>query len=419
MISSFSTALSGLNADSGAINVIGNDLANLNTTGYKANQVEFSELISQQLGTNGDSGQLGLGVSPVSAFANYTQGTLQTTSGPTDLAIQGNGFFIVKDQNNQTDYTRDGSFKVNGSGLLVTAAGDPVQGWSAASGTVNTNSAIGNISVPLGANVPATPTTTMSMTLNLDSRVATTDPGATFSAPIQVFDSQGQSHTLTATFTKSATNSWDYSLTIPPQDLASGGTGPQEVASGTLTFDSNGNLTGPAQASDPQTVTISGLADGSSDMSIAWSLYDKSGNSTITQFAEGSGLGGTNQNGFSAGQINQISLQNGGLLVANYSNGQNITVGQLALASIANPESLKVAGNNYLQASANTATPSVGTAGTGPRGAIVAGALESSTVDIAQEFTNLLTFQRAYQANSRVITASDQLLQETVNLIHP
>ncbi|HEX4276078.1 MAG TPA: flagellar hook protein FlgE [Bryobacteraceae bacterium] len=416
MISSYSAALSGLEADSGAINVIGNDLANLNTTGYKANEVQFSELIAQHLGVSSSSGQVGLGVSPVSAYANYTQGTLQSTGGATDAAIQGDGFFVVQGQNNQTEYTRDGSFQISSTGELVTAAGDAVQGWSATSGAVNTNGPIGNISVPLGATVPATATTSMQMALNLNSTAATTGSGATFSAPIQVFDSLGQSHTLTATFNKTAANTWSYSLAVPAADLQSGGT--TTVSSGTLTFDSNGNLSSPAASADPQVVTVGGLADGAADMSINWNLYNPaSGSSTITQLAESSGLGGSVQNGFAAGQISDVSLQNGGLLVANYTNGQTVTVGQLAVASISNPDSLTVAGNNYLQASASTGTPSIGTADSGARGQIIAGARESSTVDIAQEFTNLLTFERSYQANSRVITVSDQLQQDTVGLI--
>jgi flagellar hook protein FlgE len=153
-------------------------------------------------------------------------------------------------------------------------------------------------------------------------------------------------------------------------------------------------------------------------MTIGWNLYGPSGASTITQFAEASGVASTTQNGFTAGQLSNVNLQNGGLLVANYTNGQQVTVGQLAIASISNPQSLIETGNNNLEASASTATPAIGTANSGSRGQIVAGSLESSTVDIAQEFTNLLTFERGYQANSRVITTADQLLQETLNLVH-
>jgi flagellar hook protein FlgE len=413
MDTAFSTALSGLNADSSAINIIGNDLANLNTTGFKASEVSFQDLLSQSLGASGGSSQVGLGVGQVTALAQYTQGSIQTTNGPTDAAIEGDGFFVVNDQNNQPLYTRDGSFQLNASGDLVTASGDTVQGWSAVDGSVNTNGPVGNITVPLGANIPATPTTTMNLALNLNASAAT---GATFTAPIKVYDSEGNSHTLTATFTNSGSNSWAYAVTIPAADLATGGT--TSVATGTLTFDSSGNLTTPPASSDPQTVSITGLADGAADMTINWNLYDSAGNGTITQYAEASGVSGTTQNGSGAGQISNVSLQNGGLLVANYSNGQQLTVGQLALASISNPDSLLSVGNNNLQASSTTATPAVGTASSGSRGQIVAGALESSTVDIAQEFTNLLTFQNSYQANSRVITTSDELLQETVNLIH-
>ena len=185
-----------------------------------------------------------------------------------------------------------------------------------------------------------------------------------------------------------------------------------------MTFDSNGNLLTPPASAGPQTVSITGLADNASDMTINWNLYNSAGNGTITQYAEASGLSGTTQNGSVAGQISNVSLQNGGLLVANYSNGQNVTVAQLALASISNPDSLLSIGNNDLQASTTTATPAIGAANSGSRGQIIAGALESSTVNMSQEFVNLLSFQNSYQANSRVITTADQLLQETINLIH-
>ncbi len=170
MNTAISTALSGLQGNTDAINIIGNDLANLNTTGYKADQIEFSDLMSRNLGVSGTNGQLGMGVGQVSALANYTQGSIQTTNGPTDAAIQGNGFFVVNDPNtNQTLYTRDGSFEVNSAGQLTTDSGQLVQGWSSVNGVINPNSAAGNLTLPLGASVPPTPTTTMSLALNLDS----------------------------------------------------------------------------------------------------------------------------------------------------------------------------------------------------------------------------------------------------------
>jgi flagellar hook protein FlgE len=419
MMTSFSTALSGLTASSDAINVIGNDLANLNTNGYKANELQFQDLMSESLGVSGTSGQLGLGVGQVSAVRNYSQGSIQTTSGATDAAIQGDGFFVLKDPTtSQTLYTRDGSFQMSQAGQLVTGSGQVVQGWSATNGVINTNSAAGNLTLPLGATVAATPTTTMSLSLNLDSRVATTDAGATVTAPIQVYDSQGVSHNLTTTFTKTGANSWSYAVTIPATDLT-GAPPPTPLATGTLTFDANGNLTTPTAKSDPQTVAITGLADGSADMNLQWNLYSSTGVPALTQYAAASSISATTQNGYTAGSVSNVALQTGGMVMATYSNGQQVAVGQIALAAITNPSSLAAVGNNNLKATAETSTPVVGSANTGDRGQIIAGALESSTIDIATEFTKLLTFQRGYQADSRVITTSDQLVQETINLIHP
>jgi flagellar hook protein FlgE len=237
-------------------------------------------------------------------------------------------------------------------------------------------------------------------------------------APIQVYDSQGTQHDLTATFTKTANNTWSYSITLPAADTTAGGTTPVSVATGTLDFDANGNLTTPTFTSGAVPVAISGLADGAANMSVNWNLYSSTGTPSITQYAEASSVNSTKQDGYAAGTVSGVSLQNGGGVQATYTNGQQIIIGQLAVAQIANPSSLSQVGGNNLAATANTSTPVVGAAGTGGRGTIVAGALESSTVDIAAEFANLLTFQRSYQANSRVITTADQLTQETVNLIH-
>ena len=410
MSAAFSIALSALSADTTAIDVVGNNLANLNTTGYKTTDVDFQDLMSQSLGVGTNAAHVGMGVGPLGTVTNFTQGTLTTTNGPTDAAIQGNGFFVVQNATNQTLYTRDGSFQVNSAGNIVTATGENVQGWSAANGAVNPNGPVGNLTVPLGTVVPAVATSTMGLTVNLNS---TTAANGTFSAPIQVFDSQGASHTLTVNFTETASNTWGYSVAIPAADLAKGGK--PTIASGTMSFDSSGNLTSPT---GPVALTIAGLADGAADMNIGWNL-DSSSTSTITQYAEASSEGTTTQDGAAAGQIVNVSLQNGGLLVANYSNGQQTTVGQVALASIPNPESLTSVGNNELQASTTTGSIAVGAANTGGRGQIVAGALESSTVDMAIEFTNLLTYERSYQAASRVITTSDQMTQDTENLIHP
>jgi len=411
MSAAFSIALSALQANSTAIDVVGNNLANLNTTGYKDTNVDFETLMAQSLGVGQNSAQVGMGVGSVGTTTDYTQGTITTTSGPMDAAIQGDGFFVVQNAAGQTLYTRDGSFQVNAAGNVETATGENVQGWPAVNGVVNANGAVGNLTVPLGTTVPAVATANMGVTVNLNAQSAV---GATFSAPVQVYDSLGTAHTLSVNFTETAANAWSYTVTIPAADLATGGT--PQVGSGTLAFNSSGVLTSPTTA---QTVAITGLADGAAAMNINWNLNNSAGTPTITQYAEASGVGGTTQDGAAAGQITDVRLENGGLLVANYSNGQQTTVGQLALASIPNPESLTSVGDNCLQASASTGAISVGAANSAGRGQVLAGSLESSTVDMATEFTKLLTYERGYQAASRVITTSDQLLQDTMNLIHP
>lgn len=417
MITAFSTALSALQGDGTAIDIIGNNLANLNTTGYKSSTAEFQDLMAQTMGFTQNSAQVGLGIGSVGSLRQFTQGNISTTNGPTDAAIQGNGFFVVKNSSNQTLYTRAGNFQVDSTGNLITATGEKVQGWSAVGGTINPNGAIGNITVPLSGTVPAVQTTTMSLNMNLNSESPITGTGSVFSAPIQVYDSQGSAHTLTATFTKTAANSWSYTVTAPAADASSGGT-TTPLTSGTLTFDAKGNITSPAATTDPQVINFTGLTDGASDMTINWNLFDSSGNSTITQLAQTTGVSATNQNGFAAGQVSGVGIQNGGLIVANYTNGQQVTVAQLALATITNPQTMTAVGNNELQASPTTAQAAIGVANSAGRGQILGGSLESSTVDMAAQFTELLTMERGYQAASRIITTSDQLLQETVNLIH-
>jgi flagellar hook protein FlgE len=413
MSSAFNTALSALNADSTAIDVVGNNLANLNTTGFKASTVDFSDLMSEQLGAGSGNGQVGLGVGQVAAVQDFSQGSITNTGGALDAAIQGNGFFVVTDSNNNQLYTRDGSFQLNAEGVLQTVTGQNVQGWMATNGVVNANGATSNITVPVGATIAPSATANMSMTVNLNSATAV---NGTYSAPIQVYDSLGQAHTLTVTYTETAPGAWTYAVTIPAADLAAGGN--TTVANGNLTFGPNGQLTAPA-AGAPINIPVAGLADGANNLSINWNLYNTTtGTSLITQYAQASAVSDPIQDGFAAGQVSQISIQNGGLIEASYTNGQQVTIGQLAVASIANPSSLNQVGDNNFQASAATAQAAIGASGTGGNGTVQGGSLEASTTDMASEFTHLLSYERSYQAASRVITTADQLAQETVNLIH-
>jgi flagellar hook protein FlgE len=253
-------------------------------------------------------------------------------------------------------------------------------------------------------------TTTMSLSANLDAGATVGSPSGTYAAPVQVVDSLGATHTLTATFTKTGANKWDYAVTLPGSDSKTGSD--VQVAKGSLTFASDGTLD-PTTA--PVTLKVAGLANGAADQNIDWSLVDgKTG--LITQYAQKSGLSATKQDGVLAGQITNVGLSDGGQIVAHYSSGQQQVIGQLALAAITNPDSLTSAGNNNLAPTPGTSEAAIGAAGSGGRGNVVAGALEASTVDIATEFTNLITFQRSYSADSRVLTTGDEMLQDVLNV---
>jgi flagellar hook protein FlgE len=418
MFTSFSTALSALNAHSTAVDVVGNNLANVNTPGYKTSVVYFRDLVTQSLGAGLGETQVGFGTGRPLTIRQFTQGAIQASTGLLDAAIQGDGFFVLRDAQDSQTYTRAGSFHVDNTGRMLTNTGERVQGWTVdpATGEVNTTSAIGDIVVPVGTLKPPAATTDLSVDLNLN---ASAPVGATskFSTDVKVYDSLGGSHVLTITFEKTDANEWQYDVTIPGEDVESGTAGtpfPIPDATGTLTFGEDGLLTDPA-AGSLISFEISDPANGSNPISLNWDPYNGA-SARITQFAKTSASSANHQNGSPAAQLDRVGLADGGRILAQYSDGQQVVIGQLALASIRNPESLVSVGNNNYTVSAGTATPSIGLEGTGGRGTIHGGAIEYSTVDIAREFTNLIVLQRGYQANSRVINTVDELSQEIINL---
>lgn len=415
-MSSFSIALSGLTATSAALDVVGNNLANLNTTGFKDSNVSFYDLLQQSVA--GGSTQIGGGVSAPQTERIFNQGSIQLTGGNYDAAIKGNGFFVVQDPSGNTLYTRAGNFNLDANGNLTTATGQFVQGWSAQNGVVNTSGAIGTITIPSNALQTPSATQNFALTINLNAAGVVGQSTGSFSTPIQVVDSLGVEHTLTINFTESAPGNWNYEVDIPGADLASGTPGtPSPVATGALTFDSNGNLTSPAAPAQVP-ISITGLADTASDMNINWNLATENGAGTplISQFSAASAVSAASQDGVAASQVTQVSIANGGAITAQFSNGNQEVIGQIALASVSNPDSLIAVGQNNYEAGANTATPVVGVPSTGTLGTVEGGALEASTVDIATEFTNLIVYQNSYQANSKVILTLDQLTQALLAL---
>jgi flagellar hook protein FlgE len=420
MFTSFSTALSALSATSTAIDVVGNNLANLNTPGFKTSEVCFRDLVTQSLGAGLGETQVGFGVGLPLTVRQFTQGAIQTTGGVLDGAIQGDGFFVAQDSAGNQIYTRAGNFSVDKNGNLLTGTGEAVQGWmiNPATGNVETNGGISNIVVPVGSLNPPTATSAFTVDLNLNSAAAA-DTTSAFSTPITVYDGLGTSHVLTIDFQKTGANQWSYQVTMPGDEISGGTAGtpfPISGASGTLTFDGAGQLTDPA-AGSPIAVSITGLNDGAADLNLNWNPYTGAGASRITQFAQVSAQSASSQNGSEAGQLNSVGLGDGGQIVAKYSNGAQVVVAQLAMASIRNPGSLIAIGNNGFQLSALTAAPVIGTPGTGGRGGVAGGSIEASTVDMAAQFTTLIQYQRDYEANAHVVTTADQLSQDTINLI--
>ncbi len=419
MFTSFSAALTGLAANEVGVDAVGTNLANLNTTGYKASVVSFYDLVAQNLGL-GNGSSVGLGTGKPRVSHEFTQGAIQTTSGALDGAIQGDGFFVVRDPSTgAVNYTRVGNFKVDANGNLMTSTGERVQGWNMSNGVLNTNGVIGDIVIPSGTLRAPVATTNMSLDINLDASATVGAATGSFSTPIEVVDSLGVSHVLTVNFTMSAANKWDYAVTIPGAEVGAGTAGtpfPIPGASGTLTFGPNGVLTDPTFANGVVPVAVAGLKDGAADLKVNWSLYTPDQVGRITQYAQQTAVSAEAQDGIAAAQLTHVSLSDGGEIIAQFSNGKQVAVAQLALASIRNPDSLTSVGDNNFQVSSNTAIPAIGTANTGGRGNVLSGALESSTVDIAHEFTSLIVYQRGYEAAAKVITTTDTLTQDTMNL---
>jgi len=409
----FSTALSALSAHTTAVDVVSNNLANLNTPGFKTSTVVFHDLVTQSLGL-GET-QVGLGVARPLTLRQFAQGALQSSSGSLDAAIQGDGFFVLRDARGAMLLTRAGNFHVDNEGNLLTATGERVQGWTETGGVVDTNRPIGNIVVPVGNLRAPRSTASFWFNANLNSAGVVGEASGTFSTPIEVIDSLGSTHVLTVTFTKTDVNQWDYEITIPGDDVTAGTPGePFSIITGSVTFDERGRLISPDQAAGPINFTISGLASGAEDLKVNWVLYQSDGTPTLTQYAQVSAVAAVSQDGLPPSQLVKVGLVDGGRILAQYSNGEQRVVGQLALAVVRNPDSLMAVGNNNFQLTALSAMPAIGLPQSGGRGKVLGSSLESSTVDIAQEFTNLIVLQRGYQANARVVSAVDEISQETM-----
>jgi flagellar hook protein FlgE len=409
---SMSTALSGLNAAESALQTISNNLANMNTDGYKSQSTTFADLFYQAYGNSGSGNPIetGLGVQVTGMSQDFSNGAVASTGVSSNMALNGSGFFVVQDANGAQTYTRNGDFTTNASGQLITLGGQTVMGYPAVNGVVSPNSSLQPINVGAGTTVQATPTSNFFLTTNLD---ASTAVNGSFQSPISVYDSLGNSHTLTLTYTMSAPGTWNYQVTIPSSDIQ-GGTGTTTtIGTGTLNFDSSGQLTSPTT---PVALAVGPLADGAAALNVNWNLTDADGNSLLTQTASSSSNNATNQDGFAAGVLNTYSIQQDGTVDATFSNYQTLAIGKVAVASFANPEGLTLDGDNQYSSTAASGAAVIGTAGTAGRGTIAGSSVEQSNVDMATQFSDLIVYQRAYEANAKAITAFDQMEQATLQM---
>ncbi|GIE80073.1 flagellar hook protein FlgE [Actinoplanes philippinensis] len=432
MLRSLYSGISGLNAHQRMIDVTGNNIANVNTTGYKSAAVQFNDTLSQMMGSGGspqdgmagtNPAQVGLGVRVAGITQNFSQGSAQTTGKSGDMMIQGDGFFITR-SGNENLYTRAGSFFFDANGVLATATGEPVQGWTAVDGKVNSAAKPGDIRMPLGATIPPERTKTITLKGNLSSDTipdpndvdnagiedlggSPPKPGYITTIPIKVYDDQGGTHTVTAKFTRTANDN----APTPPTEPTS--------AWRVEIFDENNvSLT---TGTNPQTVNlVSGKVDPTQldnlgQMEIGGYMVDMT---DITSYSGNTDARVFSTDGQVAGALTSLSytVSDSGEIIGVYSNGLKQTLGQVAMATFKNVNGLEKVGNSLFRTTVNSGYAQVGEPGSAGMGQVISGALEMSNVDLAQEFTNLVVAQRGFQANSRIITTSDEILQELVSM---
>jgi flagellar hook protein FlgE len=427
-VGSFSAGLSGLNANAVYLSVIGNNLANINTIGFKSSSVSFMDLVSQTVGgSSGNPMQVGLGVVTGSISPIFSQGTIENTREATNVAIQGGGLFVVSGADGNTSYTRAGQFSFDSKGTLVTPDGYNVQGYTTidpATGEILATGQPTDITIPPGVLRPPSATTIFGTTSNLDAGAAA---GATAITAVQIYDALGEPHVATITYTKgAAAGAWTYGITVPGAEITGGTTGtPFSIGTGALQFDAVGKLssftaaapaTGGGTPPADITFTTPTWKNGAAASSLKWDIVDANNKASITGFSAPSATSSKIQNGSAPGMVDNISISADGTIVATFGAGQTVGIGRLALATFNNLKGLVKLGSNRYGETQAAGLPNVGVAGTGGRGTLIGSALEQSNVDIAQEFTQMILAQRGYQANSKTITVSDEILVDTLNL---
>lgn len=408
---SFFAGLTGLQANATKLQVIGNNLANLNTIGFKAGRANFQDIFTGFSGVNGAGNpqQIGRGTQIANIDSIFSQGSLQSSSLLTDISIQGRGFFVLADNNGGQSFTRDGNFSFDAFGNLISPTGRFLQGYTQvdASGSVGSSGSLSNITVPTGLIAPPEATSEFNAAINLQ-----VGSDEIFSSTITVYDELGATHDVTINFTRTAANTWDYEITVPQADLAGSPPPSNVLDTGTLNF-SGGSL--PTPISDIA-FTIPAWSNGAAAQDITWQLTDSTDSSLLTNLESPSAISSSNQDGYGVGTLQRLIINQEGLVSGIFTNGANIEIARIALATFNNENGLVRNGASTYLATTVAGSPTIGAANTGGRGATISNSLELSNVDITQEFTEMIISQRGYQANSRIITTTDEVIQEALSL---
>lgn len=425
---SFQTGLSGLNASSRNLDVIGNNIANANTTGMKSSRAEFADVVASSLGSAGGT-QAGIGVGIASIAQQFTQGNITITGNSLDVAINGGGFFQETMPDGSLAYTRSGDFKLNADGFIKTNSGGKVMGYPTDKNGLRTSSTLGPLQLPTGAPIAASATTAVAAEFNLDARAldatqavaagVPVSPRATYGTSLNVYDSQGVASPVSLYFVKTVgtANTWDVFTDLVPAS----------TPVGQMTFDATGVLIAPTP-----TIATAGVNFGKFGITLASPTTIPSNNPNdadgfldgpldlvlngATQFGTNFAVSNLTQDGYTSGELTKINIGESGAVTATYSNGQTQTAGQIALMNFRNVQGLQpVGGNNWIE-TAESGQAVLGVPGEGKFGALRSGALEDSNVDLTAELVNMMTAQRNYQANAQTIKTQDQIMSTLVNL---
>lgn len=422
ILASFNTGISGLNAAGNSMSVIGDNIANAGTFGFKSSRAEFQDMLASSLKGIEGGDQIGSGARLAHVTPQWIQGSIQRTANVTDLAINGNGFFQV-DAPFGKGYTRDGSFHFDKEGYMINGDGYKVNGFMPDEKGEMTNQMA---PIKLGnTTIPATATSNITVSMNLDSRenVKVFDPknpekSSNFHNSMTVYDNIGTAHVVTMYFNKTADGMWDYHAMVDGSEANGGQPGTMvEMANGKLKFNNKGQLDEEVEGANAFNFT-KGAAQGQKIAFDFGKTIKEGGNGldAATQYGSRSSVARHTQNGSSAATLASMSFNDAGILTATYDNGVQRDIGQIAIAKFENNEGLFKTGKNLFKETRRSGQAAIGKPSTDGRGEVFSKSIELSNVDIANEFVNLMTAQRNFQANTRTITTSDQMLQEVLNI---